>query len=170
MFRGKTVAVVGGGNSGLEAVADLLPYASAVYLLNYSDQIKGDPTTLEKIKASEKFQGVILNAATTEVIGDKMVTGLKYQDRLTGEEKTLAVQGVFVEIGAVPNSELVKDLVELNPAGEIVLDHKTSATSLPGIFAAGDVSDEAFKQNNISAGDGVKAALSAYQYLQGQVS
>lgn len=165
MFRGKVVAVVGGGNSGLEAVQDLLPYASEVYLLNYSDKTKGDPSTLEKIKTSEKFKGVIYNAETTEITGEQLVNGLKYKDRLTGEGKTLAVQGVFVEIGAVPNSDLVKDLVELNSGGEIVLDHRTSATSMPGIFAAGDVTDEAYKQNNISAGDGVKAALSAYEYI-----
>jgi len=166
LFRGRAMAVIGGGNSGLEAVADLLPYASEIHLLNYTDKIKGDPTTLEKIQASDKFKGVIYNAETLEILGDKTVTGLKYKDRQSGEEKTLPVQGIFVEIGAVPNSELVKGLVELNSYGEIVLDHRTAATSVPGIFAAGDVTDEAFKQNNISAGDGVKAALSAYQYLQ----
>ncbi|HOZ36358.1 MAG TPA: FAD-dependent oxidoreductase [bacterium] len=168
LFRGRAMAVIGGGNSGLEAVADLIPYATEIYLLNYTDKIKGDQLTLDKIQASDKFKGVIYNAETLEITGDKTVTGLKYKDRLTGEEKTLAVQGVFVEIGAVPNSELVKNLVELNSYGEIIIDHRTATASAPGIFAAGDVTDEAFKQNNISAGDGVKAALSAYQYLQGK--
>ena len=164
LFSGKDVAVVGGGNAGLEAVVDLLSYANKVCLLEYSDALKGDPITQEKIKNSEKVS-IIFNAETKEVKGEKFVTGLVYKDRVSGEEKTLPVGGVFVEIGSVPNSEFVKDLVELNKSGEILIDHKTAATSCEGIWAAGDVTDEMYKQNNISVGDGVKAALSAYQYL-----
>ena len=164
LFSGKDVAVVGGGNAGLEAVVDLLSYANKVYLLEYGDVLKGDPITQEKIKNSEKVS-IIFNAETKEVKGEKFVTGLVYKDRVSGEEKTLPVGGVFVEIGSVPNSEFVKDLVELNKSGEILIDHKTAATSCEGIWAAGDVTDEMYKQNNISVGDGVKAALSAYQYL-----
>ncbi|MBI4114741.1 MAG: FAD-dependent oxidoreductase [Candidatus Niyogibacteria bacterium] len=165
VFAGQKVAVVGGGNAGLEAVQDLIPYASEIYLLEYSDTIKGDPVTLENIKKSKKFKEAILNAQTLEVIGDKFVTGLKYKDRISGEEKTLDVTGVFVEIGAVPNSEFLGNLVEKNKYGEVLINHKTAATSREGIWAAGDVTDEMYKQNNISAGDAVKAALSAYQYL-----
>jgi len=164
LFSGKDVAVVGGGNAGLEAAVDLLPYANKIYLLEYTDTLKGDPVTQEKIKSSGKAE-VIYHAETVRVEGEKFVTGLVYKDRVSGEEKTLSVGGVFVEIGSVPNSEFIKDLVELNKAGEIVIDHKTSATSVPGIWAAGDVTDEMYKQNNISVGDGVKAALSCYQYL-----
>ncbi|TSC79713.1 MAG: NADH dehydrogenase [Parcubacteria group bacterium Gr01-1014_29] len=164
LFGGKDVAVVGGGNAGLEAVVDLFPYASKVYLLEYSDGLKGDTVTQERVKNSEKVH-IIFNAETKEVKGEKFVTGLAYKDRVSGEEKTLSVGGIFVEIGSVPNSEFVKDLVELNKAGEILIDHKTAATSCEGIWAAGDVTDEMYKQNNISAGDGVKAALSAYSYL-----
>lgn len=164
LFSGKDVAVVGGGNAGLEAVVDLLPYATKVYLLEYGDILRGDPVTQEHMKNSGKVE-VIFNAETKEVKGEKFVTGLMYKDRVSGEEKTLSVGGIFVEIGSVPNSEFAKDLVELNKAGEILIDHKTAATSCEGIWAAGDVTDEMYKQNNISVGDGVKAALSVYAYL-----
>lgn len=164
MFSGKDTAVVGGGNAGLEAVIDLVPYAKSIKLLEYGDALKGDPVTQEKIKASDKIE-IIFQAETLEVFGSKFVEGLKYRDRTSGEEKTLALQGVFVEIGSVPNSDMVKDLVELNKYGEIVVDHKNSRASLLGIWAGGDVTDDPFKQNNISAGDGVKAALDAYWYL-----
>jgi len=164
LFGGKDVAVVGGGNAGLEAVVDLVPYAKKIYLLEYSDSLKGDPATLDKIRNSDQIE-IICNAESKRVEGEGMVTGLVYTDRVSGEEKTLSVGGVFVEIGSVPNSEPVKELVELNKHGEIVIDHKTAATSKPGIWSAGDVTDEMYKQNNISTGDGVKAALSAYQYL-----
>lgn len=166
VFAGKRVAVVGGGNAGLEAVVDLFPYASAIYLLHRGSALKGDPVTQEQVRTNPKVQ-IILNAETQEVMGDAFVTGLTYKEVNTGEMKKLDVDGVFIEIGAVPNSEIVKGLVDLNPFGEIVLDHRTSATSKPGIFAAGDVTDELYKQNNISAGDGITAALSAYAYLLG---
>ena len=166
VFSGKRVAVVGGGNAGLEAVVDLFPYATEIYLIHRGDQLKGDAITLEEIKKNPKVR-VVLNAETQEVLGEKFVTGLRYKDKTTGETKELAVDGVFVEIGSVPNSEIVKGLIELNQFGEIVVDHKTSATSKIGIFAAGDITDELYKQNNISAGDGITAALSAYGYLIG---
>ena len=166
IFSGKRVAVVGGGNAGLEAVVDLFPYATEIYLFHRGGELKGDPITQEEIRNNPKVK-IILNAETQEVIGDKFVTGLRYKDTKTGESKELALDGVFVEIGAVPNSEIVKGLAELNQFGEIVIDHKTSATSKPGIFAAGDVTDEMYKQNNISAGDGITAALSAYSNLLG---
>ena len=110
---------------------------------------------------------IIYNALTREILGEEYVSGLRYKDSKTNETKDIKVDGVFVEIGAVPNSEIVKGLVEMNPAGEVLIDHKTGATSKPGIFAAGDVTDEIYKQNNISVGDAVKAALSAYNYLLG---
>lgn len=164
LFSGKDVAVVGGGNAGLEAAVDLLPYAKSITLFEYMSSLKGDPITQERVTSSEKVE-VILNAQTLEVLGDVFVTGLKYKDRVSGDEKTVPLGGIFIEIGSLPNSEFVKDLVELNKAGEIVIDHKTAATSCEGIWAAGDVTDEMYKQNNISVGDGVKAALSVYNYL-----
>lgn len=166
VFAGKRVAVVGGGNAGLEAVIDLFPYATEIYLIHRGEQLKGDPITQEEIKKNPKVK-IILNAGTQEILGDKFVTGLRYTDNKTSEIKELPLDGVFVEIGSVPNSEIVKDLVSLNQYGEIVIDHKTASTSKPGIFAAGDVTDEMYKQNNISAGDGVRAALSAYNYILG---
>ncbi len=164
IFSGKDVAVVGGGNAGLEAVIDLVPYAARIYLLEYGETLKGDPVTQEEIKKNPKVE-ILLNVQTKEVVGDKFVTGLKYVDRKTNEEKLLAVGGVFVEIGSVPNSEMVKGVVELDKYGQVVIDAKHAATSVPGIFAAGDITDDPYKQNNISAGDAVKAALAAYNYL-----
>ncbi|MFH1890569.1 MAG: FAD-dependent oxidoreductase [Candidatus Kuenenbacteria bacterium] len=166
LFRDKKVAVVGAGNAGLEAVEDLLPYASHVYLLTHGDKLRGDKVTIEKIQKADKFEQIIYNAEVKEIQGDVFVEKLIYTDKESKQEKKLEIDGVFVEIGSVPNSEIIKGLVDINGRGEVVLDHKTSAASKPGIFAAGDVTDEPYKQNNISAGDGVKAALSAYDYIK----
>lgn len=164
VFKDKDVAVIGGGNAGLEAVIDLFPYAAKIYLINRGSELSGDPLTQEEVRKSSKVT-IISNAETQEILGDKFVSGLKYLDKTDNQVKELAAAGVFVEIGSVPNSEFMKGLVEMNSGGEIIVDHKTGATSKPGIFAAGDVTDEIYKQNNISAGDGVAAALSAYNYL-----
>lgn len=160
VFKNKVVAVVGGGNAGLEAVVDLFPYASKIYLIVRSGSVKGDPVTQEKVKSNPKVE-IIYNALTQEILGNQLVTGLKYKD-LGGEIKELKLDGVFVEIGAVPNSEMVKDLVQLNQLGEVIVDHKTQQTSDPAIWAVGDISDVLYKQNNISAGDAVKAVLNIY--------
>jgi NADH-dependent peroxiredoxin subunit F len=165
LFSGKKVAVIGGGNAGLEAVEDLFPYAEEVYLLEYGDTLKGDLATQEGIKKNPKLKEIIYNAQTLEVVGDKMVSGLKYKNHKTGEEKTLEVGGVFVEIGSVPNSEIVKGLVDIDKHGQVLIDSKHATTSHPGVYAAGDITDDPYKQNNISAGDAVKAALSAHNYL-----
>ena len=164
-FRDKKVAVVGGGNAGLEAVEDLLPYAKEVVLIVRSGELKGDQITQEKVLASEKVS-VIYQALTQEILGEQIVTGLRYQDKESGEEKTIPLDGVFVEIGMIPNTEFAKGLVEMNERGEIIVDGKTAATSQPGIFATGDATDVLYKQNNISAGYGVVAALSAYDYIR----
>ncbi|MEI9966332.1 MAG: FAD-dependent oxidoreductase [Candidatus Moraniibacteriota bacterium] len=167
-FKEQRVAVVGGGNAGLEAVEDLLPYAKEIVLLVRSGELKGDPITQEKVKAAADKVSVIYQAEVKEIQGDGKVSGIKYLDKESGQEKTLEVGGVFVEIGVVPNTEFVKDLVETNERGEIVVDGKTAATNVPGIFATGDATDLPYKQNNISAGLGVAAALSAYDYLRKQ--
>lgn len=164
LFGGKAVAVVGGGNAGLEAVTDLLAYATEIYLLIRSEVLKGDPITQDIVKNSPKVK-ILFNAVSQEVIGKEFVTGLKYQDK-TGEGKMLPVEGVFVEIGSLPNSDIVKGLVNLNDRGEIVVDHKTQQTSDPSIWAVGDVTDVLYKQNNISAGDAVKATLNIYDRLR----
>jgi alkyl hydroperoxide reductase subunit F len=164
LFRNKTVAVIGGGNAALEAVVDLLSYAKHIYLMVRSDQIKGDPSTFEEVKHSEKVT-IIFNVISQEILGEEYVTALRYKDQVAEEIKDIPLDGVFVEIGSTANSEFVKDLVHLNVKDEIIIDQRTGATSKLGIFAAGDVTDEVYKQNNISAGDGVKAALSANIYL-----
>ncbi|MEK7617247.1 MAG: FAD-dependent oxidoreductase [Patescibacteria group bacterium] len=164
LFRDKKVVVIGGGNAGLEGVIDLFPYASEVYLMDGGPVLKGDPATVDEVKKNPKLREVILNAKPVEIVGDSLVTGLRYtQD---GQEKLLEVGGVFVEIGSVPNSEMVKDLVQIDDHGQIMINFQHARTSHPGVFAAGDVTDDPYKQNNISAGDGVRAALAAYAYLQ----
>lgn len=168
LFAGKRVAVVGGGNAGLEAAIDLFPYASKIYLLEYGEVLKGDQVTQEQVKnppAGGPKVEIVLNAQTKEVLGDKFVTGLKYLDRESNQEKILELDGVFVEIGSVPNSEMAKEIINLDKYGQVIINSKTAETSYPGIFAAGDITDDPFKQNNISAGDAVKAALAAYNYL-----
>src|SRR3989338_10259669 len=168
LFKDKVTAVVGGGNAGLEAVRDLLSYASKICLVVRSDALKGDTITQDTVKQSPKVD-IIYNAETQEILGDGFVTALRYKDKASGGVKELKLDGVFVEVGSVPNSDLVKDVVERNERGEIVVDHKTQRTSLPGIWAAGDVSDVLYKQNNVSVGDAVKAVLNIYDYLHKEV-
>lgn len=164
LFKGKTVAVVGAGNAGLEAIIDSIPYAEKIYLVVRGENIRGDATTFEKVKAHPKVT-ILMNAVSEEIRGDKMVKTLVYKDAVTSERKELVVDGVFVEIGSMPNSDFVKELVSLNKIGEIIVDHKTQQSSAVGIWAAGDVSDVLYKQNNISAGDAVKAILNIYEFL-----
>lgn len=164
-FRGKTVAVVGGGNSGLEACQDLFPYAEKIILISNVSTLSGDSVIQKKVCENSKVS-VIFNAETREIVGNAKVSGLRYFDSVIKELREIFVDGVFVEIGMVPNSDVVKPLVELTPYGEIRVDHRTCATSKPGLFAAGDVTDSVFRQNNISAGQGCIAALSAYEYIK----
>lgn len=164
IFKDKVVAVVGGGNSGLEAVVDLIPYAKKIYLFERGNVLKGDVVTQAEIKKSPLVE-IIMNSQAKEVEGDVFVTGLTYTDLISHEDKKIAIGGLFVEIGSIPNSEMVKDLVDLDRNGEIIVDHKHGTTSKPGIWAAGDVTDDPYKQNNISVGNGVKAILSIYNYL-----
>ncbi|MGB7958148.1 MAG: FAD-dependent oxidoreductase [Minisyncoccia bacterium] len=167
LFGNKTVAVVGGGNSALESVLDLIPYASKIYLVVRSEVLKGDQVTQEKVKAHPKVE-IVWNAVAQEVVGKDSVTGFRYQNAKTNEVKELAVDGVFVEIGLVPNSDFVKDLVDRDAYGAVKVDARTQMTSCPGIWAAGDVTDALYKQNNTSAGDAIKAALNVYDHLKKQ--
>ena len=165
LMGGKAAAVVGGGNAGLEAVIDLLPYASKIYLLHRRNELKGDIVTQEKIKTNPKVE-IIYNAETQKILGDKTVAGLEYKDNVSGEIKKISADGIFVEIGIVPNTDLVKDIVSLNFRGEIITDPKSQATSCVGVWAAGDATDGLYRQNNISTGDAAKAVLNIYDYLQ----
>jgi alkyl hydroperoxide reductase subunit F len=160
-YQGKPVAVIGGGNSGVEAAIDLAGICSHVTLFEYNDELKADAVLVKNLTALPNVT-VITSARTTEIAGgDKGVTALRYQDRKTEEIKEVSLDGVFVQIGLVPNSALVKDLVETNRYGEIVVDAR-GRTSSPGIYAAGDVTTVPFKQIVIAIGEGAKAALSAF--------
>ncbi len=165
LYKDKAVAVVGGGNSGFYAVIDLLPYASKIYLLEFTDHLNGENVTEEKIRHNPKVE-VIVNAKTLEIKGEMMVEGLLYEDVKTQEKKDLAIQGIFVEIGMKPNSELFKDLLNLSTTGEIIVDPVSGRTSLNGIWAAGDVTNLPYKQINVAMGDGIRALLDIYSNLR----
>ncbi|MCB5425782.1 alkyl hydroperoxide reductase subunit F [Altererythrobacter sp. CC-YST694] len=165
LFKGKRVAVIGGGNSGVEAAIDLANIVGHVTLIEFDHQLRADQVLQDKLRSMPNVT-IHTSAQTTEVTGDgERVNGLVYKDRESGEEKKVELEGVFVQIGLVPNSEWLKDSgVELSPRGEIVIDDK-AATNLPGIFAAGDVTTVPYKQIIISMGEGAKAALSAFDYI-----
>lgn len=167
LFGGKTVAVVGGGNSAVEAVIDLLSYATKIYLIHRRDTLRADPVSQERIKADPKVE-FIWNSEAQEFLGNDFLHTVKYKNKATGEIKELKVDGVFVEIGSEPNVDFLKDLVKLDAANHIVVDHRTQQTSHPAIWAAGDTTDVLYKQNNISAGDAIKAVLNIYDKLTNQ--
>ncbi|MBU6132978.1 alkyl hydroperoxide reductase subunit F [Staphylococcus xylosus] len=163
LFENKNVAVVGGGNSGVEAAIDLAGIVEHVTLLERNASLKADNVLQERLNNLPNVT-VIKNAQTTEVLGENAVTGIKYQDKSLGEEHTLELEGIFVQIGLLPNTEWLNNYVELNEANEIMIDRK-NATSIPGIFAAGDVTDDRNKQIIISMGSGANAALNAFDYI-----
>lgn len=163
LFAGQDVVVVGGGNAGFETAAQLLAYAKSVTLLHRGESYKADPVTVEKVLAHPNMTGV-LNAKPTEVLGENFVKELKYTEN--GEEKSLNVTGVFVEIGMLPNTEFAKDIVELDQYNRIVIDPWTQKTSANNIWAAGDCTNVKYHQNNISAGDGVRALEDIYITLK----
>ena len=164
LFKGKRVAVVGGGNSGVEAAIDLAGIVEHVTLVEFAPELKAD-AVLQKKLASLPNVTTLLNTQTTEVTGNgQHVAGLVVKDRASGESRTIALEGVFVQIGLVPNTEWLKGTVELSRHGEIVVDAK-GQTSVPGVFAAGDATTVPFKQIIIAAGDGAKAALGAFDHL-----
>jgi alkyl hydroperoxide reductase subunit F len=165
LFKGKDVAVIGGGNSGVEAAIDLAGVVKSVTLLEFADQLKADQVLVTKLKSLPNVT-IHLNAQTTEVVGDgQKMTGLRWKDRVSGTEQEAALAGVFVQIGLVPNTDFLKGgAVELSRFGEIVVDAKCH-TSAPGIFGAGDVTTVPYKQIIIATGEGAKAALSAFDYL-----
>jgi len=166
LFRDKDVAVIGGGNAGLDSARDLTKYAKKIYILEFGPKLIGDPATQEALKESGKVEFITM-AQAKEVKGEKFVTGIVYEDRNTKEEKELKVQGIFVHIGTATSTEFAKGFLEINEANEIVIDHKTNQTSVDGVFAAGDCTDIPWKQIVIACGEGAKAALSAYKYLGG---
>jgi len=164
LFKGKRVAVIGGGNSGVEAAIDLAGLVEHVSLVEFADALKADAVLVSKLKSLPNVS-IHVNAQTTEITGDgQKVNGLTYKDRASQAEHHIELAGVFVQIGLVPNTEFLKGTIELSKFGEIVVDAK-GHTSLPGVFAAGDVTTVPYKQIVIAAGEGAKAALSAFDYL-----
>jgi NADH-dependent peroxiredoxin subunit F len=161
-YKAKRVAVVGGGNSGIEAAIDLAGICGHVTVIEFMDRLKADDVLIKNLGLLSNVE-VITNARTTEVVGDgSKVTAIKYQDRATDVVHEVALDGVFVQIGLVPNSSIVKDIVDTNRFGEIVVDAK-NRTSASGVYAAGDVTTVPFKQIVIAMGEGAKAALSAFE-------
>ena len=164
LFKGKRVAVIGGGNSGVEAAIDLAGVVEHVTLLEYDAQLRADEVLQRKLRSLPNVR-VITQAQTTEVVGDgSKVQGLLYTDRASGASQRLELQGVFVQIGLLPNSEWLRGAVRLSARGEVEVDAR-GATSVPGVFAAGDVTTTPFKQIVIAMGEGAKAALSAFDHL-----
>lgn len=165
LFSGQDVAVVGGGNAGFETAAQLLAYCKSVTLLQKDDSYAADPVTVEKVLAHPHMRG-ILSATTTAILGEKFVKGLTYRDGKNGMEQTLPVTGVFVEIGLLPSTGFVpKELVDKDQYGRVIVDPRTQRTTMPGIWAAGDCTNGLYHQNNIAAGDAVKALEDIYLHL-----
>ena len=164
LFKGKKVAVIGGGNSGIEAAIDLAGIVEHVTVLDFGSTLRADDILVRKARSLPNLR-IRTDARTTRIEGDgKRVSGLVYEDRNSGEEHALELSGVFVQIGLVPNSDPVKELLNLNPRGEIVVGSK-GGTAVEGVFAAGDVCDTPFKQIIIAMGNGASAALGAFDYL-----
>ncbi len=164
LFKGKPVAVVGGGNSGVEAAIDLAGFVAHVSLLQFDTELKADAVLVKKLRSLDNVT-IITSAQTTEITGDgHKMNGLTYTDRVTGERKHLPLDAVFVQIGLLPNSDWLKGTVNLSKFGEIEINNH-NATSLPGVFAAGDVTTTPYKQIIIAMGEGSKAALGAFDYL-----
>ncbi|MDR2030879.1 MAG: alkyl hydroperoxide reductase subunit F [Azoarcus sp.] len=163
LFKGKRVAVIGGGNSGVEAAIDLAGVVAHVTLLEFGEELRADAVLQNKL-ASLPNVAIIKRAQTTEVTGTDKVDGLLYKDRATGETHRLDLEGIFVQIGLLPNTDFVRETLEVSKFGEIVIDAR-GQTSVPGIFAAGDCTTVPYKQIIIAMGEGAKASLSAFDYL-----
>jgi alkyl hydroperoxide reductase subunit F len=163
LFKGKHVAVVGGGNSGVEAAIDLAGIVGHVTLFEFMPELKAD-SILQKRLYSLSNVTVLRNVQVKEIVGTEKVTGIKYVERSTGVEQQLVAEGIFIQIGLVPNTDWIRESIERTPSGEIVVD-KHGATSIPGVFAAGDCTETPYKQIIISMGSGANAALGAFDYL-----
>lgn len=164
LFDGADVVVVGGGNAAFETAAQLLAYCRSVTLLNRSDTFRADEITVEKVLKNPKMKA-IKNVEILEIKGEKFVEGLVYKGLADNEEKELKVTGIFVEIGQIPNTSFVKDIVPLDNLGRIKIDAWTQKTETPGIWAAGDCTNILYHQNNIAAGDAVRALEDIYLYI-----
>ncbi|MBI2474723.1 MAG: FAD-dependent oxidoreductase [Candidatus Taylorbacteria bacterium] len=164
LFADMDVAVIGGGNAAFESAAQLLAYCKSVTLLHRSADFRADKITVDKTLANPKLK-LITNAEILEITGDKFLDGLRYKDIKTGKESRLDVQGIFVEIGAIPATDFAKNLVEINQFGQVVTDPAKQTTSQKGVWAAGDCTTGLYHQNNIAMGDSIKALEDIYMWL-----
>ena len=164
LFDGADVAVIGGGNAGFESASQLTSYAKSVTLLHRSENFRADAITVEKVLQNPKVKAV-KNVELLEVTGEQFVSAISYKDKITGEVTTLPVTGIFVEIGQIPNTSFVQGLVSLDEWQKIIVDPMTQKTSEEGIWAAGDATNGIYHQNNIAAGDAVKALENIYYWL-----
>ncbi len=161
LFADMDVAVIGGGNAAFESAAQLLAYCKSVTLINRSAEFRADEITVEKVSKNPKIK-ILKNVDILEITGDNFVEGVIVKDKTTNEQNEIKVSGIFVEIGQIPNTNLVKDLVPLDKIGKIKIDPWTGKTEIPGIWAAGDCTNILYHQNNIAAGDAVKALEDIY--------
>ncbi len=164
LYDGQDVIVIGGGNAAFETAAQLSAYCKSVTLINRGDTFRADPVTVDKVLAKPNVTA-IKNAIAIEVKGDKFVNGFVYKDSETNEEHTVETSGIFVEIGLIANTQYADGIVDRNPQGQVIVDPRTQKSSTPGIWAAGDCTDGLYHQNNIAAGDAVKALEDIYNYL-----
>lgn len=165
LYSGKDVVVVGGGNAAFDSAAQLLAYCKTVTLINRSDKFRADPATIDAVSKNPHFK-IIKNAVPKEVKGDKFVSSFVYTDTTSDTDVELPATGIFVEIGSIPTISFVKDLVNVDQYGHIVADPRDQKTSQSGIWAAGDCTDGLYHQNNIAAGDAVKALEDIYLFLK----
>ena len=167
VFKGKDVAVVGGGNNGFESAVFLSNYVKHVTILEYNDKVNADAENQELVAKNKNIE-IITNAKIVKIEGKVFVNAIYYEDRASGTEKKLDVSGVFVEIGYSPATSFLNGLVELNDKKEIIFDPVTLSTKTPGLFSAGDCNVSKYKQIVMASGEGAKAALSAYEYIKRQ--
>ena len=165
LFAGQDVVVIGGGNTAFESASQLLAYCKSVTLINRSEQFRADPVTVEAVSKNPHFK-IITNAISKEVKGDKFVNAFVYTDAKTNTDIELKVSGIFVEIGSIPTTYFVKDLVKLTQYNQVIVDPRNQRTSVEGVWAAGDCTDGLYHQNNIAAGDAVKALEDIYLFIK----
>jgi alkyl hydroperoxide reductase subunit F len=165
LFGGQDVVVIGGGNAGFETAAQLLAYCKSVTLLHRSNEFKADEITIQKLLKNDKFKA-IKNVDILRVDGEQFVSSITYKDKISGEENTIQTTGIFVEIGQTPNTGFLKGVVPLDAIGKIIVDPMTQKSQLDGLWAAGDATNGIYHQNNIAAGDAVKALEDIYIWIQ----
>lgn len=165
LFAGQDVVVIGGGNAAFESASQLLAYCKSVTLINRSEQFRADPVTVEAVSKNPHFK-IITNAISKEVKGEKFVNAFIYTDSKTNVDTELKVSGIFVEIGSIPTTYFVKDLVKLTQYNQVIVDPRNQRTSVEGVWAAGDCTDGLYHQNNIAAGDAVKALEDIYLFIK----